>query len=70
MSSENIKNWAIGLAILVLALWNPASRAVIFYILPVGSGIDDLVFIVVAIAAVIAWAFRYANKKREEEASE
>lgn len=49
-------NWKTTLAVLsviLILLWIPFTRYVIFWLLPVGSGIDDLIFCAVAIAVFV-----------------
>lgn len=56
-----LSNWAktmIVLCLLLVLLLNPLTRQVIFLILPLGSGIDDLVFLVVFFAAVVVALMR------------
>lgn len=66
-----------GLLIVVLVLlWMPPTRYAIFWLLPVGSGIDDLIFVVVCVAVFIlafvkGWVqlpefFRSIGDNREE----
>lgn len=55
---RKVSNWAkvlIVLCVLALLLANPLTRQMILLILPLGSGIDDLIFFVVlaAIGAVL-----------------
>ncbi len=40
------------LTITVILLWIPFTRYAIFWLLPVGSGIDDLIFVIVLIATL------------------
>lgn len=42
--------------LLVLLFWNPFTRKVIIFILPLGRGIDDLVFWIFLVLFLI-WAF-------------
>jgi hypothetical protein len=39
----------VGLGLLALLLWHPFTRSIIFTILPLGRGIDDIAFWVVAV---------------------
>jgi len=50
---RKLSNWAktmIVLCVLLLLLANPVTRQMILLILPLGSGIDDLIFFVVLAA--------------------
>ncbi len=46
------KKFFLVLIIILLSLWFPVTRYIIFWLLPVGSGIDDLVFIIVLVATL------------------
>jgi len=52
----------IALVILFL-FWNPMTRAVILFILPLGSGVDDLVMIAAAIVALAVWGIKKLKEK-------
>lgn len=41
------------LSVILILLWIPFTRYIIFWLLPVGSGIDDLIFCAVAIAVFV-----------------
>lgn len=47
------KKVLFALSVLLLLLWIPPTRYVIFWLLPVGSGIDDLIFVIICIAVFI-----------------
>jgi len=49
---------AVAALIIALLFWNPTTRSVILIILPLGSGIDDLIFLAALILAVVFVAFR------------
>lgn len=56
-----LSNWAktmIALCLLMVLLINPLTRRVIFLILPLGSGVDDLVFLIVFFAAAVVALMR------------
>lgn len=57
MSKDNKKpKWKkvlLALTIVLALLWIPPTRYMIFWLLPIGSGIDDLIFIIVAIVIFI-----------------
>jgi len=44
---------ALILAIVALLFWNPMTRSIIVFILPLGSGYDDLIFIAALVFAII-----------------
>lgn len=53
---KRISNWSktmIALAILLVLMLNPMTRSVIMLILPLGSGIDDLIFFGVLFGAMV-----------------
>lgn len=47
------KKVVVPLIIMLILLWIPPTRYAIFWLLPVGSGIDDLIFIVIGVAVFI-----------------
>ena len=60
MSWRNWKAAMLSTVILILLFWFPFSRRVILFLLPLGSGIDDLVFFVLLIAAAVLIMIRAA----------
>ena len=58
--------WTAAVALLVAVLfWNPFTRSVILFILPLGSGIDDLIFIAALILAAVFSVIWYLQKRKE-----
>lgn len=56
-----LSNWSktmIALAVLLVLMLNPITRRIILLILPMGSGVDDLVFFAVFFAAVVLLLMR------------
>ena len=53
MKDWNWKNILIGFGIAVALLLHPLSRRIILFILPLGRGIDDLIFWIVAFVFII-----------------
>lgn len=50
-----MKKALVILAVLLVLFWNPRTRAILLFLLPLGSGVDDLVFLVlVAVVGVLA----------------
>ncbi len=47
--------WKIALVAIVLAFlfWNPITRRAILWLLPLGSGIDDLIVILCLVVAIV-----------------
>lgn len=48
-----MSNWAkttLIAAVLLVAMLNPMVRSIVILILPLGSGIDDLIFVILAFA--------------------
>jgi len=60
--NKTTKTLVIALVILFL-FWNPMTRAVILFILPLGSGVDDLVMIAAAIVALAVWGIKKLKEK-------
>ena len=65
MKTQDLKMWVIGLVIAALLFGNPMTRSIILWILPLGSGIDDLIFLALLILAVVA-GLVYSRKKHNE----
>lgn len=64
-------NWfkvGIGLGIATLLMLFPLTRRIIILILPLGRGIDDLIFMIVFVGAVLVWGGRWymAWKARQD----
>lgn len=70
MKDWNWKHVGIGAVILALALGWPPTRAIIKFILPLGGGIDDLIFWIALVIALLVWEGRWykAWKIREDVA--
>ena len=60
--NKTTKTLVIALVILLL-FWNPMTRAVILFILPLGSGVDDLVMIAAAVVAFAVWGIKRLKEK-------
>ena len=57
-------NWAktlITLCVLMLIMANPFTRQLVLLILPLGSGVDDLIFLILLFAAVTVFPIRAAQ---------
>jgi len=65
VKTQDLKMWVIGLVIAALLFGNPMTRSIILWILPLGSGIDDLIFLALLILAVVAGLI-YSRKKHNE----
>ena len=64
MRGKNLSNWAKTLILLgmcVLAMAIPITRHLLLWILPLGSGIDDLIFFVLLFAFIIVALIRLAD---------
>jgi len=57
--------YTILIAILVLALWNPYTHQLIVWILPLGSGFDDLVFVLLLIVGLTILVVRGIKLHKE-----
>lgn len=63
---KKIFKWAIVLSVIAFLFIQPLTRQIILFILPLGSGIDDLIFVVVGIIALIAWfVFGWTGLRKE-----
>lgn len=67
MTNWNWKYIGIGLAILFVMLGWPPTRALIVFILPLGRGVDDFLFWVVAAGAGIVWGGQWWTKWKARE---
>ena len=68
MSKKNmrmIRNVLIALGIIALLFWNPVTRSIIILILPMGSGVDDAIFIAALIGFVAFGIWWLLNKRKE-----
>lgn len=64
MRWKNLTNWAKTLIILglcMLAMAIPITRHILLWVLPLGSGIDDLVFFVLLFAFITVALIRLAD---------
>jgi hypothetical protein len=63
---KKIFKWAIALSVIAFLFIQPLTRQVILFILPLGSGVDDLIFVVVGIIALVAWfVFGWTGLRKE-----
>ena len=62
---RRIKFWkvAIACAIVSFVFFNPYTRAVAMWILPLGRGMDDFIVMAALIAGVVFIVFHFASKK-------
>jgi len=58
---------AIACLLLAFMLAHPFGRAIILFLLPLGSGIDDLIEIVALVIGVVALVFYFARRKSNLE---
>lgn len=59
-----LSNWAktmIVLCLLLVLMINPLTRQMIFLILPLGSGVDDLIFIILLFVTLTVFLIRGAQ---------
>ena len=53
---------------LTFLFWNPYTRQVILFLLPLGSGVDDVIFWFLAILTGVVWIFlQFLNKEKNED---
>lgn len=60
-NKKKLSNWAktmIVLCALLLLLLNPFTRQILFFILPLGSGIDDLIFFIVLFVTITVFLLK------------
>jgi hypothetical protein len=50
-----MKKYVVGLTVFLFLLWHPISRKFVLFILPLGSGVDDVIAIVLGVIFVIVW---------------
>ena len=53
------------LTLLVLLFWNPFTRQIILFLLPLGSGVDDLVFYILVVLTIVFGVFNYFQKEKD-----
>lgn len=61
---SRLSNWAktiIVLLVLLLLMLFPPTRTVLIYMLPLGSGIDDLIFFILLFVLVVVSLIKLAN---------
>ena len=66
MDKKRILIVAIVATIILFLFWNPMTRAAVLWLLPLGSGVDDAVFIGAAIVALVFWGFHLLKQRREK----
>lgn len=65
-----LSNWAktmIVLCLLLILMLNPFIRQLIIFILPLGSGIDDLIFFILLYVTIIVFLIRGARLDKIKE---
>lgn len=55
-------------SILILLFWIPVTRSAILFVLPLGSGLDDLIFFVLLILACVLLMMRAAPVRNKMHA--
>ena len=67
---KKLSNWAktmIVLCALLLLLLNPLTRQILFFILPLGSGIDDLIFFIVLFVTITVFLLKASRLNRVKD---
>jgi len=64
MKTEGFKKVAIYACVIAFLFANPYTRMFILWLLPLGSGIDDLVEIIAIIIAIVFGVYYYIRRKR------
>lgn len=64
----NWKKVMIATSILILLFWIPVTRSAILFVLPLGSGLDDLIFFVLLIIACVLLMMRAAPVRNKMHA--
>ena len=62
-----MRRLAIALIALGLVLWFPLTRGLVLFILPLGSGLDDLIFILALGAGLSLYALGKVNTLEERK---
>jgi Na+/serine symporter len=65
MNKNKRKIYAGVAAGLLLLFWNPYTRAVLLWLLPLGSGYDDLLFVLAAIVAIAVYVTKAIKAHKE-----
>ena len=55
MTENKWLNRLILVVVVAFLFWNPITRQIILFVLPFGSGIDDLIFIVLLVLAIVVY---------------
>jgi len=58
--------WFLIFVAVVFVMWNPITRQVVLFLLPLGSGVDDLVFIIAIVFAIVLRLILVIKEKRNE----
>lgn len=69
-NKRKLSNWTktmIALCALLLLLLNPFTRQIVFFILPLGSGIDDLIFFIVLFVAIAVFLLKASRLDRVKD---
>ncbi len=56
--ARRLGKWFLIALIVAFIMWIPVTRQIVLFILPLGSGIDDLVFITALVVAIVIWVIR------------
>ena len=64
MTWKQTKDVLIMVAVALFLLWNPFTRQAILFVLPLGSGIDDLVFLVLLAVTLVFGLVYYIQRRR------
>lgn len=56
-----MRKYAIFLIVLGLVFWFPLTRGLVLFLLPLGSGVDDLIFVIAMGAGLSLYALGRAN---------
>jgi pilus assembly protein TadC len=55
---------AIGATATLILFWLPATRRIMFWILPLGRGVDDAIVLAAMIIAGVFWLFHFVRQRR------
>jgi hypothetical protein len=60
---RNLLKWIGGALILGFLFWHPITRQVMIFLLPLGSGFDDLIALACIVFAIVGAVLYYTNGK-------
>lgn len=65
MNKLTLKHWTVIALTSLFIMWNPLTRSIVIFLLPLGSGIDDLIFIGLAVVVTTLGLVNYIKERRK-----